>query len=658
MKNLIFVFLIATVACQSEKKSQHDKINVDWTINVGGPTKPLQHFWASTGYTPAEMALVPSMQFKLDNLAAVNQHGIRYIRPHYLLNLVGSKNIGTPNVVYNWAKLDSVLDQFTTRGLKPIFEVMGYPSSTWTAQSALYDPAYQGQEQLNKVYFNDFTNDKKLHSYKDFIKKLIEHLLDRYGKDEIHSWYFEGTNEPDIQHFWPFGIPGYLNYYDACSATFREVNPSIHFGGPGTAHGVSEMFKAVLAHCDTGTNYFTGEKAIKMDFISVHRKAQVTQMMSIEQEVIEYIRNDHPGLADLPFMNDEADPISGWSKEYWWRGGPWYATFAVHSADAHDRIIKDSLGVNLALVSNDNAFMGVWGQRTHMARFIQNPREQFNPASEFYMIKKPVLTAMSLLAMLGNERFSDVTMDAAPKQLGMIPTKNENGDIVIALYNSPEFPLDHSIKPSMEMNHNDSLTFEHNDAMVNLNLKGLQSKDPVVVQYGIDEEHGNPYRIWQQLSSPEFPDHDQFLKMWANQDPELMKEQENLKINNGQATIQVAMKPASVSCVVIAQKPELPPSPVTILATRVYKGLSGEPVVFVRWGQTEGGQMLSYDVYFASGDSNDFQKVNPAPVIDQGIAHSWGPGVKSGSYKVQAVDYWSRKSDFSPVVKVSIPQDF
>ena len=48
-------------------------------------------------------------------------------------------------------------------------------------------------------------------------------------------------------------------------------------------------------------------------------------MRGQERNFFRVIREKHPRFADLPFFNDEADPISGWGKYLSWRPGPIYA---------------------------------------------------------------------------------------------------------------------------------------------------------------------------------------------------------------------------------------------------------------------------------------------------------------------------------------------
>lgn len=69
---------------------------------------------------------------------------------------------------------------------------------------------------------------------------------------------------------------GFLNYYDACSEGLRAASPLLRFGGPGdSCHSPphSPYCWAMLQHCYNGTNYFTGETGVRIDYIALHKKA-------------------------------------------------------------------------------------------------------------------------------------------------------------------------------------------------------------------------------------------------------------------------------------------------------------------------------------------------------------------------------------------------
>ena len=82
-----------------------------------------------------------------------------------------------------------------------------------------------------------------------------------------------------------------------------------------------------MQHCHNGTNYFTGEKGVRLDFISFHIKGKGHSMYILEQEMLalEKIHSVYPAFADLPVYNDEADPLVGWSKGEEWRADTRYA---------------------------------------------------------------------------------------------------------------------------------------------------------------------------------------------------------------------------------------------------------------------------------------------------------------------------------------------
>lgn len=75
-------------------------------------------------------------------------------------------------------------------------------------------------------------------------------------------------------------LPGFLNYYDACSEGLRAASHLLKFGGPGdSCHSPpnSPYCWALLQHCQNGTNYFTGETGVRIDYIALHKKVALEQ---------------------------------------------------------------------------------------------------------------------------------------------------------------------------------------------------------------------------------------------------------------------------------------------------------------------------------------------------------------------------------------------
>lgn len=73
---------------------------------------------------------------------------------------------------------------------------------------------------------------------------------------------------------------GFLNYYDACSEGLQLAHPSLQLGGP--AESLRKKFTnfslALLQHCANGINYFTRQKGVRINFISLHEKVSYSCM--------------------------------------------------------------------------------------------------------------------------------------------------------------------------------------------------------------------------------------------------------------------------------------------------------------------------------------------------------------------------------------------
>ena len=101
----------------------------------------------------------------------------------------------------------------------------------------------------------------------DLMTHFAQHLVDRYGIDEVSQWYFEVWNEPNID-FWN-GIPRKQSYFDLYAHTARAlkaVSPRLRVGGPATAAAawVPDFLK------------YTAANHVPVDFVSTHGYADDT----------------------------------------------------------------------------------------------------------------------------------------------------------------------------------------------------------------------------------------------------------------------------------------------------------------------------------------------------------------------------------------------
>ncbi len=548
MKKLFYLLTVLwIVSCNTDINLPKDAIVVDFSR----PQKPLTPFWTATGFSPAEIAETPQMKQVLKEVGALPNKGISYIRPHYLLNLVAVEGLKTQNPTYDWSRLNAVLDEIVGNDLRLIFELMGTPSNQLDKTAGTFDKNFQEQTGGTTTDFDNLEDENQIRLWKKFVTDLATHLEARYGTETVRSWYFETTNEPDLDIFWKYDVPTFLNYYDACSEGLKATDDQLRFGGPGTANDLQPIFKELLQHCDTGTNFFTGEQGVRLDFISVHMKDDPYDMLQRELETVDYIRTNHPKFADLPFFNDEADPLAGWARDFWWRKGAWYAAFVAQNIDVHQKKLIDSAKVNYTIQSNDHTFMGNWHARaTHALLF--NPTD----STEYRLIPKPVFSVMNLIAELG-DTYVDVEI---PKKMeryfGVMASLKGKDSLVLMVYNKTDFdPNTHDWNVDMpEPTTEQRKLMQQQHLKPTLVLQNLPFDSFSTTQYQLDANHTNPYEIWVEMGSSPYPSDVQNKELLKVSIPTKIPVVESETSNDATYMITIDLPSPAVSFLVLERK--------------------------------------------------------------------------------------------------------
>jgi len=540
--SFFFLTIVASaisLARSSENKvSEVNRVIVDFTKK----SEPLTEIWNSTGFSPADIVSTHEMKAVIGDVGSLGTRAIKYIRPHYLLNLVVARGMGSNHPQYDWSRLDQTLDVMTGSGLKLVFELMGFPADGSDIAASAYDKNFQEQLVHRKSYFDDLRKPEQIRNWKRFVKDLATHLELRYGRNEIREWLFETTNEPNLTHFWGYSREVFFNYYDACSEGLKGADTALKFGGPGSAAPeLNGFFTGLMDHCERGLNFFTGERGVRIDFISVHVKDQPRRMIAREMKCIGYLRSNYPSLKMKPFINDEADPIVGWAKPYWWECGPWYACFVAQNLDLHQRLMGPEKGVNYRLFSNDHMFLGSWDQRTTHALFRAQPGE-----AGFTLIRKPVLSVMELIAGLGTRLFPAKVPANLEDHFGVIPTKVD-GKISILVYNQTPIKIDRNPKPEPDK---ELAVMKSEEVKCMLTMHGLPSDRTQLKIQRIDEQHGNPYRLWVGMGRPKILTEKQIDLLKRAEPPETILSRE-IACSDHTQTLEMNFPSPSVSLITI-----------------------------------------------------------------------------------------------------------
>jgi xylan 1,4-beta-xylosidase len=217
-------------------------------VNLDHPTGTVDRFFdLSVGSDYPGTLIRDDSQAQLKT--AVDELGFRYIRFHAIFHdVLGTVRIEGGKTVYNWSKIDQLYDDLLARHIRPFVELGFTPKALATSENSIF-------------YWKGNTSHPKPEGWRDLIDAFIRHIEARYGKDEVHSWFFEVWNEPNLSGFWEGGDQkAYFDLYDLTSKTIKSVDPALRVGGPSTAGAA--WVPEFLAHVK--------ESGAALDFVTTH----------------------------------------------------------------------------------------------------------------------------------------------------------------------------------------------------------------------------------------------------------------------------------------------------------------------------------------------------------------------------------------------------
>ena len=221
-------------------------------VDAEARMSPFPHFWEQMfGSGHAALSLRESYR---NDLRAVRQvSDFKYVRFHGICDdEVGAYSEDKRgNSVYNFSYVDQIYDVLLQNGVRPFVEIGFMPKRLAFNPDALHAFWYKP----------NVPPPKDMERWDHLVKHFAQHLVDRYGIDEVSQWYFEVWNEPNID-FWG-GIPRDRSYFDLYAHTARalkSISPRLRVAGPATA--AASWVVAFLR--------FTAANHAPVDFISTH----------------------------------------------------------------------------------------------------------------------------------------------------------------------------------------------------------------------------------------------------------------------------------------------------------------------------------------------------------------------------------------------------
>lgn len=467
------------------------------------------HFWAASGldelfplvHTEAGRYCLERMQSK---------GTCKYMRNHFTLNSCERMGLrcggdvyrededGNPFYDFTW--INSAFRQMVEHGIKPIVEMDFVPQALCLKGDIIQEGT--GELQPERYIPADWTK------WRALLKAFVENLQHEFGVDETRSWFFEVWNEPDS---WPVDTwPNFYKLYDVFVDTVTGVDDQLRIGGPGCFK--NNFMHPFLNHVVNGTNYVTGEKGTRIDFISYHIYGMsggwlneypliIPTVQRFTQELMWLSRTieAYPSLRNVEIQLNEWGVVSNYERDahtypvLHLRNSEYSALFMVKLVDCiYEMREKYHLPLSLMLY---------WGfcSEDHFDLLFNGNRS----LTTAYHITKPIGTVHEMLATMGETLLK--TRGLTPGgSCGCFATRDEEC-IDIMLYRFDE----------------NLLEADCSTESFDISLEGLTAGNYTADFYVMDQNNHNTFRLWQRMGSKE---------LLALEEAEALHVEEDLKV--------------------------------------------------------------------------------------------------------------------------------
>ena len=428
-------------------------------VDGNAPAHPFPHFWEQMfGSGRATLSLRDSYRHDLRAVHGVT--GFRLVRFHGIFDrdvgVYGMDAKGRP--AYNFTYVDQIYDGLLAQGVRPFVELSFMPPEMAARQQSMgfwYDPIVAPP--------------KTWSDWSDLIRHFAQHLVDRYGSDEVSHWYFEVWNEPNGT-FWG-GDPRqstYFQLYDVTARALKSVDPRLRVGGPSTAQAA--WVPAFIRFCAT--------RHVPVDFVSTHVYGDDTaenvfgtsEAIPRRDMVIRAVQKVHREVAAsplprLPIIFSEFNATyTGTEVDV--TDSPYIGPWMANTIRACDGLVDLMSYWTFSDVFEEGGvartpFHGGFG----LMAVGDIPKASFND--------------FALLHELGTERLS-ANSDSA------LVTRRRDGSLAIAVWNyAPPGPRGETKTYSLSLR----------------NLSGVSRASIRIV----DRDHGSPLAAWRAMGAPSYP---------------------------------------------------------------------------------------------------------------------------------------------------------
>ena len=473
-------------------------IHVD-ASQTAGAFKPIYGYF---GYDEPNYTYSNYGRKLIGELAALARDPV-YIRTHFLLATGdgtpalkwGSTNAYTEDAsgrpVYDWTIVDRIFDTYLLAGAKPFVEI-GFMPRALSSKPDPYQPKWIPGA-ANRDYSIGWSYPPKNYDkWGELIFHWVTHAVEKYGRPEVASWYWEVWNEPDIS-YWHGTPEEYDKLYDVTAAAVKRALPTARIGGPAStgpsAAKAGAFLRQFLEHCAS-----TGAP---LDFITFHAKGRPTVVdgqvrMGLAKQEADVqtgfeIVGQFPKFRSLPIVISESDPegCAACSARV-------YPQNAYRNGAVYPAYTAAMMKTILDLAARDR--VNIEGMLTWAFEFENQPYFDGFRTLATNGIDKPVLNFFRMAGLMTGERL-ELRSDGAPDIDGVAARSDRRIAVMV-------------------WNYNDDVT-AHAQREMHVTVDGLPAGagSVLVRHYRVDGEHSNAYTLWKEMGSPQSPSPEQYRRL-------------------------------------------------------------------------------------------------------------------------------------------------
>ncbi len=525
-------------------KAQDVTIRVDASERIG----TFQPIYGYFGYDEPNFTYSKNGRKLVGELAALSSAPV-YIRTHFMLATgdgtagfkFGSTNAYTEDAsgkpVYDWTITDRIIDTYLQAGAKPFVEI-GFMPKALSTNPEPYKPDWSPGSNFNQYYLGWAYPPKDYSKWGELMYQWVRHSVEKYGRSEVESWYWEVWNEPDIG-YWHGTPEEFDKLYDYTADAVKRALPSAKIGGPastGPSNARAAAFlRQFLEHCSAENK--------PLDFITFHAKGRpsvidghVRMGISKNAEDVDkgfQIVREFPKFQNLPIVLSESDPegCAACSARVYpqnaYRNGTLYPAYTA-------AMMKNIL--ELA----DRAKTNIAGMLTWAFEFEDQPYFDGFRTLATNGIDKPVLNLFRMTGMMRGDRVRTTSSGGVALQTVLAEGVRGKPDVDALAVRS-----DREISVLAWNYHDDDVPGQ--EAKVRIDVTGMPSGRVLLRHYMIDETHSNAWTVWKKMGSPQRPSPEQYAALESAGQLEQLGSPQWIVVKSIETTIDIALPRQAVS---------------------------------------------------------------------------------------------------------------